>query len=73
MTEIVWQLPVRATKSNDDWIHPKAKFHAFRKNSSLCGLYFQDTNFFEANIEQSEIENHNALACKKCLSILMKQ
>jgi preprotein translocase subunit SecA len=69
MGNIVWQLPVIQSDLTDhDWIHPKAKYHAFLNNISICDKYSQDTNYFETSIEASELLKNRDLPCKKCLS-----
>lgn len=71
MVNVVWQLPVKQSDLTDhDWIHPKAKYHAFINNNSVCGKYGQNTNFFETGIEESELMKNKELACKKCLKKL---
>jgi hypothetical protein len=48
MANIVWQLPVIQSKKTDhDWIHPKAKYHAYIDNNSVCGKYRQITDFLK--------------------------
>jgi len=47
MVSVVWQLPVnQSNKTDHEWIHPKAKYHAYVNNNSLCGKFGQNTNFF---------------------------
>lgn len=68
MQTVVWQLPViQSNKTDHDWVHPKAKYHAFLDNNSLCERYGQTTNYFETSIDQEEIFKNPNLACKKCL------
>lgn len=69
MCEIIWQLPVKqSNKSNHDWIHPKAKYHAFKNRKSICNKYYQNTDYFDTTINKSQImSNKQKLACKKCL------
>ncbi|MCG3227901.1 hypothetical protein HXV89_00245 [Bacillus subtilis] len=53
MNKIVWQLPVIQSNLTDhDWIHPKAKYHAYIDNKSVCGKYGQHTDYFETGIEE---------------------
>jgi hypothetical protein len=71
MDNVVWQLKVHQSNKRDyDWIHPKAKYHAFINNNSVCGKYGQTTDFFETDIEESEIMSKKELACKNCLKKL---
>lgn len=72
MNKIVWQLPVIQSDLTDhDWIHPKAKYHAFIDNKSVCGKYDQITDCFETG-EESELLANKNLACKVCLKKLGK-
>ncbi|WP_265463606.1 hypothetical protein [Bacillus velezensis] len=65
---IVWQLPiVESNKTDYEWVHPKAKYHAFIDNKSVCGKYGQNTDYFETGIEESELVANKGLACKVCL------
>lgn len=71
MANVVWQLPVKQSNTtNHDWVHPKAKYHAFVNDNSLCGKYSQSTSFFETTIELFELRINEELACKKCLKKL---
>lgn len=68
MGEVDWQLPVNQSNLTDhDWIHPKAKYHAFINSESLCGKYMLDTRFFDNRITEKELMKNNELACKVCL------
>ena len=68
MSEIIWQLPVRQSNRTDhDWVHPRAKYHAFLEGESLCGKFRQDTNYFETTIDASELLKNKTVACKRCL------
>ncbi|KFK76624.1 hypothetical protein DJ87_5251 [Bacillus cereus] len=50
MDNIVWQLPVKQSNSTcTDWIHPKAKYHTYINDVSLCGKYSQCTSYFETD------------------------
>ena len=70
----VWQLPVKqGNKTNHDWIHPKAKYHCFCGGKSLCGKYYQDTDFFETDIESGEIAVRPDIACPVCRKKWMKE
>lgn len=70
MKDVVWQLPViQSNRTNHDWIHPKAKFHAFINNEAVCGKHSQQTKFFDA-FEESEVLSNKNFACKKCLKKL---
>ncbi|MCY9376524.1 hypothetical protein MOF34_15715 [Bacillus sp. T17B1] len=70
MNNIVWQLPVIQSDLTDhDWIHPKAKYHAFIGNKSVCGKYDQITDCFETG-EESELMANKDWACKVCLKKL---
>ena len=65
-----WMLPVKQSNITDhDWIHPKAKYHCFFKDTSLCEKYQQDQNYFETDIDYRRIEKEPELACKKCYQI----
>ncbi|WP_144536555.1 hypothetical protein [Bacillus thuringiensis] len=71
MANIVWQLPVKQSNTTShDWVHPKAKYHAFVNDNSLCGKYSQSTSFFETTIESSELRIKEEMACKQCLKKL---
>lgn len=51
MRRYKWMLPVKQSNlTNVDWIHPKAKYHCFFKNTSLCEKYWQDQDFFTTDI-----------------------
>ena len=66
---VIWQLPVKQSNlTSVDWVHPKAKYHAFVNDRSLCGKYGQSTGFFETTIEPSNLTEE--LACKKCFKKL---
>lgn len=57
MRRYKWMLPVKQSNlTNVDWIHPKAKYHCFFKNTSLCEKYWQDQDFFTTDIDTEEIE-----------------
>ena len=65
---VVWQLPVKnSNKTTQDWVHPKAKYHAFQNNNSVCGKYYQDTDFFETDMSEGTDRKH---VCKVCLKKL---
>ncbi|MEC0709719.1 hypothetical protein P8881_19535 [Bacillus haynesii] len=71
MNKIVWQLPVIQSDLTDhDCIHPKAKYHAYIDNKSVCGKYGQITDCFETGIEESELMANKDWACKVCLKKL---
>ncbi|MFU8710609.1 hypothetical protein [Bacillus velezensis] len=71
MNKIVWQLPVIQSDLTDHaWVHPKAKYHAYINNESVCGKYGQSTDYFETGIEESELMANRGLACKICLKKL---
>jgi hypothetical protein len=68
--QIVWQLPVKqSNKTDSDWVHPRSNFHAFQSEASLCGKYFQDTDFFETDFNPKEHSEN--MKCKKCLKLLL--
>ncbi|MFA1782353.1 hypothetical protein ACDX77_18950 [Bacillus velezensis] len=68
---LVWQLPViQSDKTDHNWIPPKAKYHAFIDNKSVCGKYGQNTDYFEIGIEESELMTNKDRACKVCLKKL---
>lgn len=68
---LVWQLPVIQSNLTDhDWVHPKAKYHAFIDNKSICGKYDQITDCFETGIEESKLMANKGWACKVCLKKL---
>lgn len=68
MSEVVWQLPVRqSNKTDHDWIHPKAKYHAFVNNKSMCGKYVQDTSFFDNIVEEDNLKNVKQYICQQCI------
>lgn len=64
----VWQLPVRGRliQGKRNWVHPRAKAHCFIGGDSLCGMYSQDTDFFETDIESGDIAMRPEIACKNC-------
>ncbi|MDF2814480.1 MAG: hypothetical protein K0Q81_680 [Paenibacillus sp.] len=63
---IVWQLPVKQSNKTDrDWIHPRTNFHAFQSNKSICGKYFQDTDFFETNMPEGTDQKRMCKVCFK--------
>ena len=67
MSEYKWMLPVKQSNiTNHGWIHPKAKYHCFYENFSLCGRCYQVQDFFETEIDSNEIEQNPELACKEC-------
>lgn len=35
--------------------HPKAKYHAYIDNKSVCGRYVQSNHYFRVSIEESEL------------------
>ncbi|MFL1672514.1 hypothetical protein [Paenibacillus dendritiformis] len=72
---IIWQLPVKQSSLTDtDWIHPKAKYHAFENYNSLCGKYRQVTDYFETGIDEAELMKDKLhYACQKCLKELSKK
>lgn len=71
MPEVIWQLPViQSNVSDNDWIHPKAKYHAFIGGIYVCGKGSQDTSYFETSIEEDELMKNKNLACKKCMNKL---
>lgn len=73
LEDIVWQLPViQSNKTDHDWTHPKAKYHAFVDYNSVCGRHRQDTDFFETGIEESKLMVNKELACKACLNQVLK-
>ena len=52
-----WMLPVKQSNITDyDWIHPRAKYHCFFNDTSLCEKYQQDQNYFETDIDLEEAE-----------------
>lgn len=65
---VVWQLPVnQSSLSNNDWIHPKAKFHAFDIDTrdSACKKHNQDVYLFKTDFDPKE---HSAtMKCNSCL------
>lgn len=73
MANIVWQLPVNQDRGESNQIHHNAKYHAFINDNSVCGKYGQTTDFFETDIEESELMLKRELACKKCLKKLNLQ
>ncbi|MGG3102038.1 hypothetical protein ABEP12_01920 [Bacillus velezensis] len=69
--KIFWQLPViQSNKTDHNRIHPKAKYHAYINNESVCGKYDQNTDYFEIGIEESELMTNKDRACKVCLKKL---
>ncbi|MHA4964945.1 hypothetical protein [Bacillus subtilis] len=71
--KIFWQLPViQSNKTDHEWVHPKAKYHAYIDNKSVCGRYVQSNHYFGVSIEESELLANKNLACKVCLKKLGK-
>lgn len=68
MENIKWQLPVRERLivGRPPWVHQLAKPHCFVNDSSLCGKYYQDTEFYETDYDIQEIIANPKKACKKC-------
>lgn len=74
MSEIIWQLPVnQSNKTDHDWVHPKAKYHAYVNNNSLCGKYGQNTNYFETTGDIKEIMSKPQIACNTCFKKAMNR
>ena len=68
---IIWQLPVKqSNKTDHDWIHPKAKYHAYIDNKRVCDGSEQDTGYFDNKIEEEELLKNKDVACKKCMKKL---
>ena len=71
--KVTWQLPIKQSdKTDHDWIHPKAKYHAFVNHRSLCDKHGQNTDYFETSIEEAELMKDKSLACKKCMDRRLK-
>ena len=70
-----WQLPVteRLIKGLPDRVNPLAKAHFFVNYVSLCGKYFQYTDFYETDIECGEIARSPEIACKRCYKKWLKE
>ena len=65
----VWQLPVkeRLVEGKPDYVHPLARVHCFVGGESLCKKYYQDTDFFETDVDIGTISKHPEHACQICL------
>ena len=66
---IIWQLPTHQSDvTNLDWIHPKAKFHAFDEYyTSLCKRHRQGSFFEQYDFDKALEEYGENAFCKKCL------
>ena len=62
-----WRLPVL-----DDKIHPKAKFHYFIGNNSLCGYHAQNNDFFQTSMLDCDVSFSSDRVCKRCLGKYLK-
>lgn len=62
---IVWQLPDRSENTKGE-IDNRVKYHCFVDDNSLCGTYWQTTDYYDMKIESGEIEMRPEIACKKC-------
>ena len=65
----VWQLPVAGSeRTGTAYIHPKAKYHCFVSDRSLCGLYCQRTEDYDEGIstESVAILERPCCACNHC-------
>lgn len=68
MNDVKWQLPVKQSNlTSTDWIHPRAKYHAFINHMSVCGQHDQRTDFFTTDLEQPLSKE---IACHTCLKNL---
>lgn len=71
MANVIWQLPVKQSNvTGEYWIHTWAKYHAFVDGYSVCGGYWQVTDGFETNIEESGVSVGKEYCCNKCLEKL---
>jgi hypothetical protein len=62
-TIMIWQLPV----TDNETIHKRAKVHCFVEGVSLCGRHSQNINYYETDINISEILLNPKIACCKCM------
>lgn len=74
MKKIIWQLPTHQSNvTNRDWIHPKAKFHAFDEQcESLCKKHRQDDFFEQYDFNKKLEEFGKSCFCKVCLKKYLK-
>ena len=70
-----WQLPVRerVVEGKDDCVHHLAKAHFYVNDTSLCGKYWQCTDFYETDVKTELIEENPQYACKKCYEKWLKR
>lgn len=70
-----WQLPVRerVLEGKEDWVHPLVKAHFFVDNTSLCGRYWQLTDFYQTDVKAELITKEPQYACKKCYEKWLKR
>lgn len=62
-----WFLPV-----DDGMVNPKAKFHYFQEDTSLCGHHCMNTDYYETDMKSCGLEFSEAIVCKQCLKKLQK-
>lgn len=65
-----WQLPVKQSNTTDhDWVHPRAKYHAFAGRNAICGRHSQRTDYFETDMpENADVK----LKCRTCVKLVEK-
>lgn len=72
----VWQLPVSGSeRTGNSYISPKAKYHCFVDNVTVCGRYQQNTEYYDEGIttESACVLELPQTACRKCLNLWKKQ
>nr|DAM74970.1 MAG TPA: hypothetical protein [Caudoviricetes sp.] len=63
---LIWQLPV---SDKTGTVAVNAKAHCFEGEKSLCGRYFQNTDYYETDVDIEVILKNPQTACKKCLAL----
>ena len=74
MGKIIWQLPTHQSNVTCcDWIHPKAKFHAFDgQGVSLCKKHRQANDFEQYDFNDTLKEFGEKAFCKICYKKYLK-
>ena len=73
MNKIKWQLPTHQSDyTNHDYIHPKAKLHAFNDCLSLCKKHTQNDFFEQYDFNNTLKELGEKAFCKVCYKKYLK-
>lgn len=77
MEKIIWQLPFKQSNiTNKDWLHYKAKYHAFKDSDSwsLCNKKDFSKYHDKATLEEiaEEVGDYRNYVCKTCLNKINK-